>query len=576
MKSKNKSSIKKVAYIVIISVLFTILLPYGDIFSATNQYTQQLKSGIESFPESYKPYLKELSKIYPNWTFEAYYTGIDWNELVEKESNNCDNPKNRIHKSRKSSWKHSCVTSDNSASYVCASTDIISYYMDPRNFLNEINIFEFEEISYNPQIHTVENVNKILSGTFMEGKQVTYTNSQGKEVTTGYAEILVEAAKQTNWSPFQIKTKIVQEVGVNGSGSVSGHYVASDGTVYDGYYNFFNYGAHDTGDAIQNGLEYAKRPDVNWNNQYKAIVEGAKLICSSYINAGQNTAYFFKFDVVGTSILETGKTQTVSGSSMFAHQYMTNIEDPYNQSKGLYNTYLSSGLISQKMNFIIPVYNNMPDTVKKPTSLTEKDGELYYINVKSTPLSIRQSPSYTANVITTVDKDEIIAMVEKSCKVDGDVVWNKIKLENGTIGYTTDEYIKSCKGGSTHGFKVDEKTNEITIAPEVVVSDIKVKYKDAVIKNPEGKVLSNEDLIGTGYTVTISNKTYKVIKLGDVNGDGKVTVNDSLRILRYAAKEVNLEGAFLKAVDANQDEKYNVKDSLRILNYKANISDILI
>ena len=298
MKSNHKSKTRFLLYILIISILFTVLLPYSGTFSATNEYTQELKSGIDSFPESYRPYLEKLSEIYPNWTFEAYYTGIDWDELVEKETNNCDNPKNRIYKTRKDSWKDSCVTPENGASYVCASPQIIAYYMDPRNFLNEINIFEFEEVSFNPQIHTVANVNKILQGTFMENAKVTYTNSEGKEVTTGYAEILVEAAKETNWSPFQIKTKIVQEVGSSGSGSVSGHYVAADGTVYDGYYNFFNYGAYDTGDAIQNALEYAKREDVNWNNPYKAIVEGAKLICNSYINAGQNTAYFFKFDVV--------------------------------------------------------------------------------------------------------------------------------------------------------------------------------------------------------------------------------------------------------------------------------------
>lgn len=576
MKSNHKSKTRFLLYILIISILFTVLLPYSGTFSATNEYTQELKSGIDSFPESYRPYLEELSEIYPNWTFEAYYTGIDWDELVEKETNNCDNPKNRIYKTRKDSWKDSCVTPENGASYVCASPQIIAYYMDPRNFLNEINIFEFEEVSFNPQIHTVANVNKILQGTFMENAKVTYTNSEGKEVTTGYAEILVEAARETNWSPFQIKTKIVQEVGSSGSGSVSGHYVATDGTVYDGYYNFFNYGAYDTGDAIQNALEYAKREDVNWNNPYKAIVEGAKLICNSYINAGQNTAYFFKFDVVGTSILETGKTQTVNANTMFAHQYMTNIEDPYNQSKGLYNTYVANGLISQKMNFIIPVYNNMPDVVKKPTTLTEQDGDLYYVNVKSTPLSIRQEPSYTANVVATIEKDEVVAMLEQACKVEGDAVWNKIKLEDGTVGYTTDEYITSCKNGSTHGFNITASSKEIVAAPEVTVSDIQAKQKGAVVKNTEGKTITGETLVGTGNTVTIDKTTYTIVKLGDVNGDGKVTVNDSLRILRYAAKEITLKGVYLKAVDANQDRKYNVKDSLRILNFKANISDILL
>ncbi len=48
-----------------------------------------------------------------------------------------------------------------------------------------------------------------------------------------------------------------------------------------------------------------------WDSQYKAIVNGAKLIGKKYIEAGQNTAYFNKWDVVGTKILKDGETQSV-------------------------------------------------------------------------------------------------------------------------------------------------------------------------------------------------------------------------------------------------------------------------
>lgn len=53
-----------------------------------------------------------------------------------------------------------------------------------------------------------------------------------------YSQIIIEAAKQSNISAFYIKSKIIQEVGVQGSDSVKGNYVG-----YEGYYNFYNYGA---------------------------------------------------------------------------------------------------------------------------------------------------------------------------------------------------------------------------------------------------------------------------------------------------------------------------------------------
>ena len=117
-----------------------------------------------------------------------------------------------------------------------------------------------------------------------------------------------------------------------------------------------------------NGLKYAR--EKGWNNQYDAIIEGAEEIANSYTNAGQNTAYFYKWDVVGNKILQSGKTQSVSGSSMFWHQYMTNVQDPTSQSKSLYNTYAKNNILDESLNFIIPVYDSMPTEVSISDSAT--------------------------------------------------------------------------------------------------------------------------------------------------------------------------------------------------------------
>ena len=360
---------KKVLLVVVLLCVITALIFVPQIVSAA-QYTQYIKSGISAFPADYQEKLKALSQKYPNWNFQAYYTGIDWNELIEKERGNEDiNDPNTIHRNRVNansdlSWKH-CDFEANG--YACASDAIVAYYLDPRNFLNEQNIFQFVESSYNEKQQTVETIQKTVEGTFLD-TTITCKDFNGNDVTMSYAQMIVEAAKQSNVSAFYIKSKIVQEVGVNGSGSVSGTYPG-----YEGYYNFYNYGAHDTGDPIANGLAYAK--DQGWDSQYKAIIGGANLIGKQYIEAGQNTAYFNKWDVVGTKILKDGESQVVNEEDLFWHQYMTNIQDPTNQSYSNYELY--KDILNNEITFIIPVYNNMPESNPQPHDIKLESISLY-------------------------------------------------------------------------------------------------------------------------------------------------------------------------------------------------------
>ena len=46
-------------------------------FSQKNVEATTMADGIENFPESYQPYLEELKKNHPNWTFTALYTNLD-------------------------------------------------------------------------------------------------------------------------------------------------------------------------------------------------------------------------------------------------------------------------------------------------------------------------------------------------------------------------------------------------------------------------------------------------------------------------------------------------------------------
>ena len=601
--------------IVIVLVLIIINIVYATVYqvkAAPTKYTQSLKSGIDNFPEEYQESLKQLKELHPNWNFEAYYTGIPWSTVVDNET---VHKRNRVINSASSLWKCSCGNVE--SGYACASEGIIKYYLDPRNFLNEVNIFQFLEISYNSKVHNLAGINSIVKGTFLDKTISVKKGSNSTATNMTYSQIILEAAEKTKMSPYSIAIKIIQEVGSKGSDSVSGTY---DG--YEGYYNFFNLGAYDTGNAIVNALIYAK--EKGWDNQYDAIVEGAEEIANSYTNAGQNTAYFYKWDVVGTSILQSGKTQTVSSSDMFWHQYMTNVQDPTSQSTSLYNTYAKNNILDESLNFIIPIYEDMSGANKLPTEIDEDDGDLYYVNCTD-GLRVRQSASTDAKVLSTLSKDVVVIMLERKCTQADGYYWDKIKLSNGVIGYVATEYLTSCDNAeneevtiigtatTTENLKLRRTAGTsgvlITTIPKGKTVEIiekncstsngynwyKVRYGNNIgyvaseylkevsnykieetnlkavpgvsVKDIEGATLVG-DKFATGEKIKIDGKEYTILILADVSGDGEINSSDLLQIVKHLKGTQKLDKDwFLKAADVNCDNQINSSDLLMVVKY---------
>lgn len=560
MKNKTKI-INRIVSIMIIMLI--VLANFSNIAYAASSYVQEIKLGIENFPESYKILLKQLIEDTgrTNWKFEAYYTGIDWSEL-ESAENIC--LKNTIYKSSSIDPKCLCTCGQmGDKGYYCASKQIVNYYLDPRNFINEKAIFQFLELSYNSEIHTLESIKEAVKNSFLNGNVII------EEKTYSYSDIILEAAKQSGESPISIAIKIFQEIGRGTeleNGTYEPPYMASG---KGGAYNFFNYGATDGEGNISRGIEYAK--NAGWTNPYIAIVEGAKLLSSSYVNLGQNTKYFFKFDVVGNKILKLGETQTVNRNQLFSHQYMTNIQDPNNQAKMLYDTYVENDLLGKELTFIIPVYDNMPVANKLPTSLTIADGELYYVSVKATPLSLRAGPSNTSSYITSIPKDTVVAVLEKN--VNG-TKFHKVKLGSGLTGYASSEYLTSCTQiidkpvlKEAVEMKLDETNKKLTLEPDVKIDHIKANYKDAVIKDNKGnKIEKAGTSIGTGSTITVGEKTYTVVKLGDTTGDGNITPLDYVKIKNNIMKTTALEGCYKLAGDTTGDGEITPLDYVKVKN----------
>ncbi|MBE5960714.1 MAG: hypothetical protein E7256_04910, partial [Lachnospiraceae bacterium] len=328
----------------------------------------ETKLAAQGFPESYKVLLRKLHALYPNWEFEAYHTGLDWNTAVNNESvvgrNLITNAKSIEWKSLESgayNWKTDSFIVYDGSVWVTASREANAYYMDPRNFLDEKGIFQFELLAYKPSYQNLEGVEHILQYTPLYKKSYTYTDDNGVEQTTTYAETFIRAAEYSGVSPYHLASRVKQEV-VTGTTTLSN---SVSGTVegFEGLYNFYNIGAyHSTapGGAIANGLKYAANgstdPVLNansmipWSNRYRAIVGGAFIIGSSYINRGQNTIYLQKFNVTPVST--------------YYHQYMANIEAPYAEAKKVYAGYRD--ISTQPLVFSIPVYLNMPSEAVSP------------------------------------------------------------------------------------------------------------------------------------------------------------------------------------------------------------------
>ena len=369
--------IKKIVFLNFIILVFLLCV--------NKTYGSYKLNGISNFPTSYQPYLLELNKKYSNWSFTALYTGLDWNNVIDNETLY---GKNLVPKNYSDEWKNTTpgiYDIEVDLGWVNASKRAVEHSMDPRNFLNEVRIFGYETLSYDINTNSKDGIEKILYGTEFYNKDVL-----GKK----YSDLILDAAQASSVSAYHLASRIRQEVGPFLSHS------SISGTVagYEGLYNFYNIGATSSAEpmgAIKNGLQYARDGKgatqatkdkylIPWTDQAKAITGGAKFIGSSYINVGQNTIYLQKFDV-----------NDERGNDLFWHQYMTNVLAPYSESKSIYNAYLNSNLLNTSMNFIIPVYDNMPSLqVQNPNILDSDyiaDNTIVYGDIEGT-LNVRTGP----------------------------------------------------------------------------------------------------------------------------------------------------------------------------------------
>lgn len=328
-------------------------------------YYQQLQG--KGFPRDYAEQLTHLHLLYPTWEFEPLpVSARTWREALALET--ATPTVNLIHKSESyAAYRHAGNSQTyDSGVYYQASTAAIAYFMDPRNFLNEADLFQF----YDQRAAgnwTEEALDAVLSGTFMDGAVL--------ENGSTYAEYLLELGEELDIDPVFLAVKLRQEQGAGTSPLLSGkcgtllagYYesqtaTTSDGKpikppapgtmqtaeliALDGYYNLFNIKA--SGDGVfsiyYGAMQYAK--SHSWNTKWKALRGGAEFLRKDYIEQGQSNIYLQKFDV-----------NTATGS---LHQYMQNVAGAMSEGRLLYRFFAENGLTDLACRFQIPVFTAMP------------------------------------------------------------------------------------------------------------------------------------------------------------------------------------------------------------------------
>ena len=81
---------KKVKMILTFIVISIVCLLAANISNAA--YTSNDINGIdESKYPGYKALLQQIQAQYPNWKINLYYTGLNWNDVIENENTGMEN-----------------------------------------------------------------------------------------------------------------------------------------------------------------------------------------------------------------------------------------------------------------------------------------------------------------------------------------------------------------------------------------------------------------------------------------------------------------------------------------------------
>lgn len=439
----------------------------------------------QGFPESYKNGLRQLHAEFPNWVFKAFHTNLDWNTVLDAELSGTGS---LVESSSVSSWKStdagkydwssSTWPGFDGATWVAASREIVAYYMDPRNFLDESYVFQFLEQSYKENVQTLSGLQSMLKGSFMEGS-VSLTNdsalrsgstasssgttSTASAAASGSDSVIDFSGPGESGTSSSISTaataadsnSVVTADGPGGTASASSENVVPGGSASsDGSRSQASYAEIIMEAAQQSGVspyvlaamilqEQGSGSSDSISGQsgyYNYFNVGA--YATSEMTAVQRGIWYaaqsgsynrpwtsIEKSIVGGALfyaenyLNAGqntlylKKWNVQGSNMYKHQYMTNVPGAAEEGAKLSAAY-SSDMKSAAHEFSIPVYLNMPDTAAaKPTGDGSPNNKLSSLSVDGftlTPGFQMDTEQYTLVVDPSVTEVNVSASQAES------------------------------------------------------------------------------------------------------------------------------------------------------------------
>lgn len=543
----------------------------SDLKLQNDEYCNYLK-GL-GFNDTYCPYLSYLHSKHPNWKFTPVNINVSFDDIVKGEEG-----KNYIQLSTYRDIYTSSNIVRESTNYYTSNNKVNAYLLDPRNYLNEKSIFVFEYLGYDPQ---KEDENVIRN---------TVTAIAGETFLKNYIENYISAGKSYLVSPVHLISRSVQE------GASNANYAAVNGTATftcegvtrSGYYNFYNIGANK---SVYDGLCYASKGTSYlrpWTTRELAIEGGAKFIASGYINKGQNTLYFEKF-----------QTNPNAQTSMYTHQYMNYIFAPYAEAYNIKQKLEKAGALDNEYTFNIPVYANMPYETYQVT-LLNNDNFINSLLIDGRSISgfDKDVLEYVVPVQDTLTSVNITADISPTSQIEG--------VGNITLtGEITEVNIKvTAQNSDERNYKLYIKKVSDTTKVEDVINNIGVKYNgsyifdikvsetsqslinkiknvspnaSAIIYNIDGSV--NDGNISTGNKIVIETPvsgkvTYTLSVHGDLNGKDGVTIVDLLRLQKFLLGKVNLDGVEKYGADVNGDGSVTIVDLLRLQKYLLGKADL--
>ncbi len=440
------------------------------------------------FPSSYWAGLCSLKEKHTNWSFKPVMTNLDWSTAVDKESA-CRKSYISFASSINNNYIDTTCKGEYANTYYPASQQALAFYMDPRNWFDEKYIFQFNYLKYDSSMQTYypNGVKGIIQNTDF----YKYNLGKGQDL----AAITTEAGKNTEVSPIFLASRMQKELGTG----------TSLKTLYSGeagVYNFFNFGVTDscaTSTGPNNcGVAYAEQR--GWTTPLLAIQGASNLLASTYINVGQYTTYFQKFNVVPTV-----------PTNLYIHQYMTDITAPSAESATTYKSYSSLGILDLGFVFCIPVYKDMDATISNSGNGATGDSSstATTMDIASivTSSGYRYASGYISGIPLGTDASTVISSIEAISGVD-------VVIKN-----LSGDSINSGNVGTGYKVVVTNST-ETKELPVVIKGDTS---GDGVI-NALDLLQVQKQILGS-YSLSDANKL-----AGDTSGDGVINALDLLQI----------------------------------------------